>query len=77
MQTGLGCPWLKSVTGILAFEDEPKATKREKESFDDMKRTKQFFDQIEYWIFRLFLLALLLIAAYQVLEVHIGRFLRR
>jgi hypothetical protein len=47
------------------------------QSLDDMKRIKQFFDQIDYWVFRLFLLALLLIALYRVLdnEVHISRLL--
>jgi hypothetical protein len=42
-----------------------------------MKGAKQLFDQIDYWLFRLLLLALLLIAVYRVLdnEVHIGRLL--
>jgi hypothetical protein len=42
-----------------------------------MKRAGRFFDQIDYWVFRLLLLALLLIAVYRVLdsEAHIGRLL--
>ena len=44
-----------------------------------MEGARQFFDQLDYWIFRLLLLANLLITAYRVLdnEVHIGRFLWR
>jgi hypothetical protein len=42
-----------------------------------MKRARRFFDQIDYWVFRLLLLALLLIAVCRVLdsEAQIGRLL--
>jgi hypothetical protein len=51
---------------------------REKGSFEYMKRAKRFFNQIDYLIIRLFLIALLLIAIYRVLdsEIHISRFLQ-
>ena len=40
-------------------------------------KPKELFNQIEYYVIRLLLLALLLIAAYRILagEIHISRFL--